>query len=378
MIRPTGRRSAFTLVELLVVIAIITILMSMLLPAVQKVREAANAMVCASQMRQIAIGIHNYHNDFKKLPAGMYNTITQDTGWIATEGPYAGMICVLLPYIEQDALRQAILNPPATSSLAISLTSSSGAPWWDPAFPGGVANVGIDIAQVKIKFLRCPSDSSDKPVNTLMATIAADAGGAPSPYENYAVDGVNRFPVNNFGLTNYFGVAGMTYEGNVITPGGAPYRSFDGLFQNRTNITLGQLTAKDGTSNTLMLGESVGGVGLQSAGTKEDMYCWLGAGALTTYRGLAARNVSRQKSGPSHERFSSAHTAGVQFIMGDTALKTVRRENTFNTDPLYAIGTGNPQNIVNNALNGTVEWRVLQMMAGWKDGERYDVDVISD
>jgi len=100
------RRSAFTLIELLVVIAIIALLMALLLPAIQKVREAANKMLCGSNLRQIALAAHNYHNDFNKLPPAYIgvNPANFGGGGAGAEwsGVQVGLLWFLLPYMEGD------------------------------------------------------------------------------------------------------------------------------------------------------------------------------------------------------------------------------------------------------------------------------------
>jgi prepilin-type N-terminal cleavage/methylation domain-containing protein len=207
-------RRGFTLIELLVVIAIIGVLIGLLLPAVQRVREAANRAKCQNHMRQIVLGMHSCHSVFDRLPPAL--------GWFAgptgpQPGPYLGSgLFHILPFIEQQTLVSAV------SADLIAQGTFRNDPWLTSA-----------AYQMPIKVYTCPSDSTipDGQLNNL-------------PQWNPA--GATSYACNGLALgTGTGGPALASYA--VSSLDGAPSlaRSFP-----------------DGTSNTIVTTEELGQCGL--------------------------------------------------------------------------------------------------------------------
>jgi prepilin-type N-terminal cleavage/methylation domain-containing protein len=157
--KTTGRRG-FTLIELLVVLAIIAVLIGLLLPAVQKAREAANRVKCKNNLRQLGLAAHQYHDDHHHLPPGIGYT-PLDPG-----GVWGHHFFHLLPYIEQGNLYRDALGPVALPTGTVSI-------YW----PGNNNVYGRPV-----KILLCPSDPSVGPGGVV--TVMGSSWGASS----YAVN----------------------------------------------------------------------------------------------------------------------------------------------------------------------------------------------
>jgi prepilin-type N-terminal cleavage/methylation domain-containing protein/prepilin-type processing-associated H-X9-DG protein len=368
LIQPSCRRfsrSAFTLIELLVVIAIIATLMALLLPAVQKVREAANRMLCANNLKQLGIAAHAYHDDYGKLPPGYYGPMRANGGTVVepesapNRGPWVGCLVPLLPYLEQDNLfRQLWKTPlnfpnpmvePAGPPIALSLMQERHG-WWT-ASGNRQALTGLG----RLKMFICPSDSTyDETTEGVILTIhVANARIVELDPDDVAMNAI----ANTFGRTNYTGVAGT--GGNSDTANF--FSTWEGVMCNRSELTLGQLTVQDGTSNTLMFGEGLGGNGV---GARLNAWSWFGVGSMSTGHGLGRSNIPGGEDPPALGsapplgqngaqwfRFSSYHPAGVNFCFGDGSVRLIRYGNTTQPD-----------------TNPASDWAILQQMAGRRDG----------
>jgi len=350
------KRKGFTLIELLVVIAIIGLLMAMLLPAVQRVREAANKMLCASNMRQIGIAAHNYHSDKRKLPAGYYGPMDRagiDSNTAATDrGPYVGFLFAIMPYMEGEQITSAFLQTSATWPTAsvpqpqepLSVNPSvERMAWW---LDGSGANVAA--SRIKVKTLLCPSDSAGSEALTPIVSM-----------HHFRLQAfANTLNDQQVAKTNYIGVsgtAGMHGELELLSNGKQASR-YAGILGNRYQLTLGYITAKDGTSNTLLMGEVLGG----SYADRQTAYSWAGSSALPVYRGIAIKGLPASLGGADETRFSSVHNSGVQFLFADGSVRTVSSEGT--TSGLTGSG------------DWLGAWGTLQRLAGWKDGEPATID----
>ncbi len=293
----TRRRSAFTLIELLVVIAIIAVLMGLLLPAVQKVREAGNKIKCANNIKQFGLAVTSYHDLYNRFPFG--------------KGPsYAGapvyarwsIHSQLLPYLEQDPLYKSIdfTYPPDTPGMANVINFMP--PYTNPGA------INLTACQSKVELFLCPSDPA-MPSNTWA------------------------------GQNNYYASQGLAFLCDLspalpstLAPSEKPNGPFYYLSENRfASIT-------DGTSHTAFFSEKLRGTG--STNPRTDMFTMPNQstlnGTYTTCMGLPNTATPLTSS------------QGASWVMGEMCCTTYNHVSTPNTRTCAGIGF--PGNMANMAM----------------------------
>jgi len=304
-------RRGFTLIELLVVIAIIAILIGLLLPAVQKVREAAARMKCSNNLKQLGIALHAYNDTHGNLPPGAQGTVPSPANPATTVAPGTSWLVLILPQLEQDNVYKLYdFTLPYSSSASTLATGSN-----------------LAIGNIKIASYQCPSGS------TALSGNSSEAYG-----------GTTNYSTHYYGVMGPSGTAtvgGVNFTYNTTSAGGNGAYSNDGVLITTTassylKVRITDIT--DGTSNTLMTAErSYNENPAVCGGTVNSGYrSWIrgqngGSGAAKNVVNPINSTCYNGSSNFNDISFGSNHTQGANFGFGDGSVRFVRQSIDLNT-----------------------------------------------
>ncbi len=324
-------RLGFTLIELLVVIAIIAILIGLLLPAVQKVRDAASRLRCQNNLKQVGLALHNYHDANGKFPAGVYNYRVNSTSEKDAR-LWKSWMAQILPYVEQDALAKdtdaknnGAAPPPKDATYGNAV--------WDAWYPWDSSQRFIALS-TPLSVFKCTADSRQE-----LATLVPGTPGEP--------------PTLKVAFTGYVAVSGPDYFSWSKTPEKSFYKvsapgilvatnKYDPSISNRevpvTNKGTTIPSVSDGTSNTLMVGERppsadmvfgwwFAGAGWDAAGSADVL---LGVVDFPDTGDYPQCGSARMQFSPGNVNnicdnfhFWSFHSGGSNFVMGDGSVRFI-------------------------------------------------------
>jgi prepilin-type N-terminal cleavage/methylation domain-containing protein len=322
---PTASRRAFTLIELLVVIAIIGVLIGLLLPAIQKVRESASRAKCANNLKQIGLALHHYHDARGRLPAAKIHSGAAgrfQSNYVGPEANYAGEPfrvynhtgwVALLPFVEQEALfrKYDYRSPSSHSSHSVGL---------DNTWLAGDARVNVPVVSTYLPVYTCPSDENPPQVRDDNGYPADYSVTPPIPelpwYHQYSRQGARR---SNFYFATYHAT-----DDSWRYPDAAVVGAFG------TNGAADFAAVTDGLSNTIGVGESRQEKWIESygpywgSGTKSCCH-----GGVTDPQHHINFPYGREVMGLTDRRgllqdaggFGSWHTDGAHFLLLDGSVR---------------------------------------------------------
>lgn len=343
------KRMAFTLVELLVVIAIIGILIGMLLPAVQQVREAARRTSCANNIRQLAIASMNYESTFHRLPPGFYqgnDATDSSTPYYLRYYGHTAFVQLLSQMEQMNVYDRWDFGDTAMAAKSNSINADTGA-----------MDLGAPSATPIPSYI-CPSDAFDNPV------VQLDHSGTGYPQGYF---GVTSYAGNAGTFTGWFSDWDLQDDGTLFFTGPNAQAS-----SGQTALTDGQTATRmadirDGTSNTILFGEKYhhdrvfDEVVFQANNRtrypigKIATWGWFGGGRghnhvlgssrmPINYRLPATASGSYDDKDERLSAFGSGHPAGANFVFSDGSVHFLT--STLNQDTYQRLSTRNNGEIV--------------------------------